>query len=178
MTAARGELQPPEAAPREWPRVQASIALVAIPSAVTVSRLFVASTLRRWGALFVEPEMGIVAAELVGQSVYDTGPVSADWLASERINPITVHLAGFADHLLIEVTDAHPCVPAPPGRGTGPGVRRRCVDVLARAQGARPAPDGRVLWAELPIYGRTAPRVHKRLPRLGAATRALGSGRP
>ncbi|WP_409184908.1 hypothetical protein F9C11_11865 [Amycolatopsis sp. VS8301801F10] len=59
---------------REQPRFTAELGLVALPTAVPVVRMFVADTLRRWRAMFIEPDMEDVAAELVTLSVQATGP--------------------------------------------------------------------------------------------------------
>lgn len=165
----------PPVEPRKRPRFQASIDLVAIPSAVTVSRLFIASTLRRCGALFIEPDLGQVAAELVALSVAKTGPGVVNWPEIHNLNPITVNLVGYDEHFLVEVADVVPYKPATPeeaGFGTGQGSQ--VVDALARRRGAYPASWGRVVWAELGLYERAAQRVHKQPPALRTTPRTLG----
>jgi hypothetical protein len=159
MTAARHELsdthrpEVPARLPvtrlRERPLLQASIGLVALPSAVTVARLFVASTLRRWGAMSIEPRMRSVAADLVARAVDETGPGSVNWAEIRELNPITVNLVGYSRHILIEVADVHPYeIPARESAAIEKGSGRRVVDAPAGMRGAYPAPWGRVVWAE------------------------------
>jgi hypothetical protein len=99
------EEQFPACSYRDRPLLQASIGLVALPSAVTVAWLFVASTLRRWGAMSIEPQMRSVAADLVGRAVDETGPGSVNWAEIRELNPITVNLVGYSRHILIKVAD-------------------------------------------------------------------------
>jgi hypothetical protein len=191
MTTARHELidtQRPEVPPRlpaaqlrERPRLQASINLVALPSAVTVARLFVASTLRRWGALFIEPEMASVATELVATAIDETGPGTVDWAEIRVLNPITVNLVGYPRHILIEVADVHPYeTPAPGGIGIEKGLGHPVVDAPSR-RGAYPAPWGRVVWAEFAVRERTEAgtpqRVHKLPPNLRTTPRSQDGSR-
>jgi hypothetical protein len=53
---------------REAPRFLDALDLVALPPAVSVARMFIADTLRRWHALFIEDYMNAVAVELVSLS--------------------------------------------------------------------------------------------------------------
>ncbi|MGH3620664.1 MAG: S-adenosylmethionine decarboxylase family protein [Sciscionella sp.] len=110
ITQAVGELPVQAELPRmrEQPRFSAVLDLVALPTAVTVTRLFVADTLRRWGAMFIEPDMEEVAAELVCLSVEATGPAEGtSWQDIQRIGAIKVCLVGWSKHIIVEVSDEH-----------------------------------------------------------------------
>jgi hypothetical protein len=142
---------------REEPRFLDSLDLVALPTAVAVARLFVADTLRRWHALFIEDHMEAVAVELVSFSVEATRPAEAtSWSDVTELNPITLRMLGYQRHIVFEVTDAHPGalehpedVVLPEDSGLG------LVDALASRWGSVLAPRGRVIWAELAVYERT-----------------------
>lgn len=83
---------------REEPRFLDTLDLVAMPTAVTVARMFVSSTLSRWHALFIEDYMTAVAVELVSLAVEATGPGT---------KPITLRMLGYQRHIVFEVTDTH-----------------------------------------------------------------------
>lgn len=170
MTAVRHELHddPPlsEAAPRfqpqappvlPQPRFEEWIDLVALPSAVTVARLFVSRTLLRWGAMFIESEMVSVAAELVALAVDETGP-GGDGPEGELLNPIELYLVGYDRHILVEVVHVH--------TPEMPSVVRRdlaVVNALARTWGAYPTSSERVVWAEMDLFGRGVPQRGRKL---------------
>jgi hypothetical protein len=159
----------PQTHPR--PRFEDRIDLVALPSAVTVARLFVSRTLRRWGARFAEAEMVSLAAELVALAVDETGP-GRDPTTGPLLDPIEVHLAGYDRHLLVQVMHVHhPELPS--------GVRGELavVNALARAWGAYPTSSQRIVWAELDLPGRGVPQRSRKLA--ASCLRDLGrSGRP
>jgi hypothetical protein len=142
---------------REKPRFLDSLDLVALPTAVPVARMFIADTLRRWHALFIEDHMEAVAVELVSLSVEATRPdEDTSWSDITELNPITLRLLGYQRHIVFEVTDAHPealeqpdDVVLPEDSGLG------LVDALANRWGSFVAPRGRVIWAELAVYERT-----------------------
>ncbi|MEV6908330.1 hypothetical protein [Amycolatopsis sp. NPDC051071] len=72
---------------REEPRFHASLDLVALPTAVPVARMFIADTLHRWHALFIEEHMEAVAAELVSLAVAATGPAAGtSWSDLTELN--------------------------------------------------------------------------------------------
>lgn len=172
MTAARYELPVSEAQPRfvpqappvrPQPRFEEWIDLVALPSAVTVARLFAARTMRRWGATFLESEMVSVAAELVGLAVDETGP-GADWPGSDLLNPIEVYLVGYDRHILVEVVHVHtPEMPSAAQRDLA------VVNELARTWGAYPTSSERVVWAELDLFGRGVSAVPERSRKLSVS---------
>lgn len=62
---------------REEPLFADVLDLVALPSAVSVARMFIADTLRRWHVLFIED------------------------------HPITLRMLGYQRHIVFEVADAH-----------------------------------------------------------------------
>ncbi|HEV7979809.1 hypothetical protein [Amycolatopsis sp.] len=142
---------------REEPRFHDSLDLVALPTAIPVARMFIADTLRRWHALFIEDHMEAVAVELVTLSIDATGPAEeTSWSDITELNPIRLRMLGYQRHIVFEVTDAHPealaladNVELPPDSGLG------LVDALASNWGSSVAPRGRVIWAELAVYERT-----------------------
>jgi hypothetical protein len=149
---------------REVPRLSAALDLVALPTAVTVARLFVADTMRRWGALFIEPDMEAITAELVTLAVLDTGPAEGtNWRDLRKIGLIKVCLIGFRKHIVVEVVDEHHEALARPDDGerredTGLGL----IDARSKTWGSCLTPQGRVMWAELGVYERTATGLPRR----------------
>lgn len=123
------------------PRLQRSLQLAALPNAVTVTRFFVLSTLRRWQAGFVEDNMLIVAVELVRHSLEKTGPGATRGIPS---NLIVVNLLGYPTSVAIEVRDRYP---EPASAGDGLQLVRR----LAGRWGSYVTDHDRVTWAELSI---------------------------
>jgi hypothetical protein len=149
---------------REAPRFSAALDLVALPTAITVARLFVADTMRRWGALFIEPDMEAITAELVTFAVLDTGPEEGtNWRDIRKIGSIKVCLIGFRKHIVVEVADEHNEALARPDDGerredAGLGL----VDARSKRWGSCLTPRGRVMWAELGVYERTAAGLPRR----------------
>ena len=94
---------------REEPRFHDSLDPVALPTAIPVARMFIADTLRRWHALFIEDHMEAVAVELVTLAVEATGPSEGtSWSDITELNPIRLRMLGYQRHIVFEVTDAHP----------------------------------------------------------------------
>ncbi|WP_143539484.1 ATP-binding protein [Saccharopolyspora spinosa] len=149
---------------REEPQFLAALDLVALPTAVPVARMFIADTLRRWHALFIEDHMEAVAVELVSLSVQATSPAEdTSWTDITELNPITLRLLGYQRHIVFEVTDAHPeafeiTEDTELREDSGIGL----VDGLANRWGSFVAPRGRVIWAELAVYERTKAGLPKR----------------
>ncbi|WP_146073553.1 ATP-binding protein [Amycolatopsis sp. CA-126428] len=147
---------------REQPRFEASLDLVALPTAVPVARMFIADTLRRWHALFIEEHMEAVAVELVSLAVAATGPVEGtSWSALTELKPIRLRLLGYQRHIVFEVIDTDPeplelADDAPSGSGFG------LICALASRWGSTITPRGRVNWAELAVYQRTAAGLPRR----------------
>lgn len=142
---------------REEPRFMTSLDLVALPSAVSVTRLFVSDTLHRWQALFVEPEMEVVAAELVALAVEATGPrAGTRWMAIDNLNPIKLRLLGFQWHIGIEVADTSTTpLTWPEEANLRSDIGLGLVDARSRKWGSYPTPRGRVMWADFAVYERT-----------------------
>lgn len=182
MTAiVQGELPVQAEVPRmrEQPRFSAVLDLVALPTAVSVARMFVADTLRRWGAMFIEPDMEKVAAELVALAVEATGPdEGTSWSDITELKPITLRLLGYQRHIVFEVTDEHDEELALPedvelsdDRGLG------LVDARAGRWGSRLTQTGRVMWAELAVYERTGAGLPRRTRRPSPTPRSQMGGR-
>jgi hypothetical protein len=167
----------------EEPRFVASLDLVALPSAISVTRLFISDTLYRWRwrAMFIEPELEAVAAELVALAVKATGPKEGTrWADINQLNPIKLRLLGFERHIGIEVADTGRKMLTPPEDvdlrdDTGPGL----IDARSRTWGSYPTPRGRVLWADFAVYERTTaglpvrprrPSPHPRASRIAPAS--------
>lgn len=149
----------------EPPRSIRSLDLVALPSAVTVTRLFVAQTLWRWRARFIEQNAELVATELVRHSVEASGTAGIDWLQLDQLDRLVVRLIAYEQSIVIEVWDTMADLDERPNQITEP--RSLAVaDARAKQWGIHPAPRGRVLWAELDVYDRTAAGLPKRQARL------------
>jgi hypothetical protein len=166
---------------REQPRFAAALDLVALSTAVTVARMFVADTLRRWGAMFIEPDMEEVAAELVALAVEATGPAEGtSWTDIQRIAAIKVCLVGWSRHIVVEVADEHDQelvlhedVVLPEDGGLG------LVDARAGCWGSSLTPTGRVMWAELAVYERTSAGLPRRARRPSPTPRSqVGGSQP
>jgi hypothetical protein len=138
------ELPPMPSPTRSGPRFSRSIDFAALPSAISCTRLFVASTLGRWGARFLEADAEVLAVELVRHSVQTCGVTDEDVRLSEldELNVIHVRLLGFERTIGIEVWD----------NADGLGL----VDTRAKGWGSSITPQGRVVWAELDVYDRAA----------------------
>jgi hypothetical protein len=142
---------------REEPRFIASLDLVALPSAISVSRLFISDTLYRWQAMLIEPELEAVAAELVGLAVKATGPKEGTrWADIHQLNPIKLRLLGFERHIGIEVADTgRQMLALPDGVELGNDSGLGLIDARSRTWGSYPTPRGRVLWADFTVYERS-----------------------
>ncbi|MEV6241057.1 ATP-binding protein [Lentzea sp. NPDC051838] len=145
----------------ERPRFRRELGLVALPTAITVARIFVNDTLRQWDALFIEDHIARLAVELVELSIRDTGPTD-----ERPTGRIRLQMLGYERHIVFEVTDsakellvldlAHT---VPEGEGLG------LIDAVADRWGSFMAPRGRVNWAEIAVYGRTKAGLPVRDPR-------------
>lgn len=140
------------------PHFMRSIDFAALPSAISCTRLFVASTLERWGARFLEADAELLAVEVVRHSVETCGVMNDVQLYQlDHLNVIQVRLLGFAQTIGIEVWDNADEPAAPPehyqeGELQGLGL----VDARAADWGSSLTPWGRVVWVELDVYERTA----------------------
>jgi len=100
--------EPPLMPPvRPGPRFIRSITFAALPTAITCTRLFVASTLQLWGARFLEADAELLAVELVRHSIQACGVTDERVRLSdlEYLNVIHVRLLGFECTIGIEVWD-------------------------------------------------------------------------
>lgn len=146
--------------PKEQPRVSDSIALAALRTAVSVSRLFVRSTLTKWGATSTVDDALLIVSELVTNAVLATGvPGEAPrWVELSKLNLIHVRLDGLNESIVISVWDTSKKVPtikdAVDGDEGGRGLA--IVDALASDWGSYPHRGGKVVWAVLPVYKRTS----------------------
>jgi hypothetical protein len=149
---------------REEPRFVDTLDLVALPSAVAVARLFIADTLRRWDALFIEEHMEAVGVELVTLSVTATRPAEGTpWQEITELKPIKLRMLGYRRHIIFEVTDAgDEALDLPLDRYVDESSGLGLVDVLANRWGSSVTPRGRVNWAEIAVYERTEAGLPKR----------------
>lgn len=165
--------------PRPEPRFTRSIDFAALPTAIPCTRLFVASTLRRWGARFLEAAAEQLAVELVRHSVATCGVINEDVRLSELedLTVIRLRLLGFERSIGIEVWDS----------ATEPVQLRKhgqqnelhglaLVDARAKDWGSAVTSRGRVVWAELEVYERTAAGLPQRAPRPSAWVRSETNG--
>jgi hypothetical protein len=140
--------------------------------------MFVSDTLRRWEAMFIEPDMEDVAAELVALSVEATGPdEGTSWQDIQRIGAIKVCLVGWSRHIVVKVADEHDQelalsddVALPEDSGIG------LIDARAERWGSRLTQAGRVMWAELAVYEPTPAGLPQRRRRPSPTPRSQTSG--
>lgn len=149
---------------REQPRFVDTLDLVALPSAVAVARMFIADTLRRWDALFIEEHMETVGVELVTLSVNATRPAEGtSWQDITELKPVKLRMLGYQRHIVFEVTDAgKEALVLPMDRYVDESSGLGLVDALASRWGSSVTPRGRVTWAELAVYERTEAGLPKR----------------
>lgn len=137
------------------PRFSERLELAAVLTAVGCSRMFVETTLTKWGAMPIIDDALLVVSELVTNSVKATGITTPDpnWAELGQLNLISVRLLGLERSIVIEVWDIDSRKPvaqdadfdAESGRGLF------LVKAVASRWGSRPASPGKVVWAELPI---------------------------
>jgi hypothetical protein len=173
------ELPPPTevpampSSPRPEPRFSRSILFAALPSAISCTRLFVASTLGRWGARFLEADAELLAVELVRHSVETCGVIDDVPLYElEQLNVIRVWLLGFAQSIGIEVWDNATEPAALPNYQEGKLRGLALVEARAKDWGSTITPQGRVTWAEPEVYERGAAGLPVRMPRPAPYPRA------
>jgi hypothetical protein len=152
---------------REEPRFLATLELVALPTAISVARLFIADTLRRWDALFIEEHMETVGVELVTLSVEATKPrKGTSWTDITELKPIKLRMLGYQRHIVFEVMDkGDEALALPDDRYVDESSGLGLVDVLTNRWGSSLAPPGRVNWAELAVYERTKAGLPRRARR-------------
>jgi hypothetical protein len=105
-------------------RITRSIDFAALPTAITCTRLFVASTLHLWGAQSLHADAELLAVALVRHSVHACGVTDTHVRLSEldHLNTIHVRLLGYDQTIGIEVWDT---VAEPACRSLTAGAR--CV---------------------------------------------------
>lgn len=141
------------------PRFIRSITFAALPTAISCTRLFVASTLRHWGARFLEADAELLAVELVRHSVQTCGVMDEHVRLYELndVNVIHVRLLGFERSIGIEVWDNVPEAARLPAHDPDQGLHGLAlVDARAKNWGSAVTPHGRVAWAELDLYDCTS----------------------
>lgn len=152
----------------EEPRREASVGLVALPTAISVGRMFVANTLYRWRFRSVEERLQAITAELVRIAVEATGPVErTSWTGIAELSSIKMRMLGFDDRIVIEVVDRHNQTlfladddAAAEDQGGLP-----LIDALAARWGSHIDPiRGRVMWAAVTVYQLTDKGLPKRKP--------------
>lgn len=142
------------------PMFVAQLDLAAVLTAVSCSRLFASTMLRRWNARFMEDDALLVVSELVTNAVQETGVITPEpsWSDLDGLKLISVRLLGFAESIVVEVWDVSPEVPkmrdALDDEEGGRGLH--LVEVLSDRWGAVPSRHGKVVWAELAIGARAS----------------------
>jgi hypothetical protein len=144
----------------EKPRLFDDLGLVALPTAVTCARIFTQYTLTKWGASsFVVADAVTIASELVDVAVQETGILDdvVVWSELDYVNRIVVRLLGFPKHVVIEVWDAASEPMVLPADEPNPELRGlHLVDVTATRWASTASVRGRLTWAEVGVYERTA----------------------
>ncbi|MFJ5099885.1 ATP-binding protein [Streptomyces sp. NPDC088554] len=130
------------------------INLSPVNSAAGSSRLFIRSTLTRWDLLTIADDALLVTSELVTNATRATGP-------PHEAEAIQLHVLALESSVVIEVWDASRAEPVLPARPALPpdsafdegecGRGLLLVDSVAGRWGSRPAPSGKVVWAELTL---------------------------
>ena len=152
--------EPPTLPPLQpGPRFARSITLAALPTAITCTRLFVASTLQRWDARFLEADAELLAVELVRHSIQACGVTDEHVRLSDldELNVIHVRLLGFERTIGVEVWDNVPQPARLPANNPNEELHGLAlVDARAKNWGSAVTPHGRVTWTELDFYDRTS----------------------
>jgi hypothetical protein len=155
--------------PRPGPRFTRSIDFAALPTAITCTRLFVASTLHLWGAQSRQADAELLAVALVRHSVHACGVMDANVRLYEfdHVNLIHVRLVGFDRSIGIAVWDTMTEPADMPGLAL--------VDARATDWGSALTPQGRVTWAELAVYERTQAGLPRRTCKPSPQPRSISS---
>ncbi|MGX9886666.1 ATP-binding protein [Streptomyces sp. NPDC002276] len=146
------------------PLLTASLRLVAVPTAVACSRMFVRHTLSHWNLPDQEESATLVMSELTTNAVKAgglTGPEPKPWqIKAEHV--IAVQLRVLAGSLYVEVWDRAPETPVrqSPGPDATGGRGLLLVESLAKRWDVYgPTVGGKVVWAELPLAPSAAPAL-------------------
>jgi hypothetical protein len=144
--------EPPSMPPLQpGPRFARSLTLAALPTAITCTRLFVASTLQLWGARFLEADAELLAVELDRHSIQACGVMDeyVRLYELDDLNVIQVRLLGFERSIGIEVWDKVTEPAQLPEHHDYELHGLSQVDARAKNWGSALAQHGRVTWAEL-----------------------------
>ncbi|MEV0480710.1 ATP-binding protein [Streptomyces sp. NPDC050508] len=138
------------------PLLAASLRLVAVPTAVACSRMFVRHTLGRWNLQDQEENATLIMSELVTNAIKTGGLTEPDpkpWqIKAEHV--IAVQLRVLDRSLFVEAWDRTPQLPVlqHPGFTATSGRGLLLVESLAKQWDVYGTPvGGKVVWAELPL---------------------------
>ncbi|MFJ6723837.1 ATP-binding protein [Streptomyces sp. NPDC091281] len=129
--------------------------LVAVASAVSVSRHFVRLTLGKWQAGSVEGDAALVVSELVTNAIKVSGVLDRQptWAEMDALALVTVRLIGLDASIVVEVGDAsqeQPVLRRPDGDAEG-GRGLLLVEEIAENWGSYRTRRGKAVWAEIPV---------------------------
>jgi anti-sigma regulatory factor (Ser/Thr protein kinase) len=162
-----------------------TIRFAAVPSAVPCARAFVLRFTQRWRLAAVRDNAELVTSELVTNAVKATGVVDPKptyaMLATVAVFVLRLSVVGSC--LRIEVWDRSLDLPKQQDQDdeSEHGRGLLLVDALTVRSGVRAAVDGtgKVVWADLPLDGSSAPdRESEVLPLLPKRTRTIHSADP
>jgi len=148
------------------PLLAASLRLVAVPTAVPCSRIFVQHTLTHWHFEEHTDTAALIMSELVTNAVRAGGIIDdrpkSGWITSEHV--IGIQLRALESSLYVEVWDRTEAVPVRknPGPEAVGGRGLLLVEALAeRWDIFRPVVGGKIVWAELPLGVSIESRPHQ-----------------
>jgi len=131
-----------------------TMTLVAVASAVPCARIFVATTLRRWGLPNLIDVAELLASELTTNAVTATGVLDPQVKPHElhAPNKVIVRIEERSGSLFVSVWDCDPSLPVIEARDleeeSGRGLV--LVSALSKRWSCYPAPNGgKVVWIEL-----------------------------
>ncbi|GHJ32997.1 hypothetical protein TPA0910_74300 [Streptomyces hygroscopicus subsp. sporocinereus] len=136
------------------PLLAASLRMIAMPSAVACSRMFVQHTLTRWQLEDLAETTTLIMSELVTNAVKASGITDPKREQVKAEHVIGIQLRAIDASLYAEVWDRteaapvrkNPTLDAESGRGL------LLVELLAKQWNIfRPSVGGKVVWAELPL---------------------------
>ncbi|WP_405536292.1 ATP-binding protein [Streptomyces sp. NBC_00075] len=153
------------------PLLAASLRLVAVPTAVPCSRIFVQHTLSHWHFEEHTDTAALIMSELVTNAlraggIIDDRPKSGQ-ITSEHV--IGIQLRALETSLYVEVWDRTEAVPVRqnPGPEAVGGRGLLLVEALAGQWDVfRPVVGGKIVWAELPLGVSIESRPHQERPSL------------
>ncbi|MGH3624787.1 MAG: ATP-binding protein [Sciscionella sp.] len=138
------------------PRFSDQLDLATLRTAVSCARLFTEYTLDKWGASSIVDNALLVVTELVTNAVQATGVTDEHPHLSElnHLNLIRVHLLGLDSSIVIAVWDSDPYPPVQADTDTDEESSRSLqrIESVSSRWGSYPVSQGKVVWAELPVY--------------------------